>query len=106
MKSAIVFSGIGIFILVGAAIAFFPDAGLDHGKEVYAMQKCALCHSISGIGGKKLALDGVGSRLKSEELKKWIRTPKAMKPDTTMKSYPNLPEKDLIDLTAFLLTLK
>jgi len=29
-----------------------------------------------------------------------------MKPDTTMKAYPNLPEKDLSDLTAFLLTLK
>jgi hypothetical protein len=26
--------------------------------------------------------------------------------DTTMKAYPNLPEKDLSDLTAFLLTLK
>jgi mono/diheme cytochrome c family protein len=106
MKSAIVLSVIGILALVGAAIGFFPDDGIDHGKEVYAMQKCALCHSISGIGGKRLPLDGVGSRLKAEDVKKWIRTPKAMKADSTMKSYPNLPEKDLNDLTDYLMTLK
>jgi mono/diheme cytochrome c family protein len=106
MKTAIVFAGMGILAVVGAAIGFFPDNGLDHGKEVYAMQKCALCHSISGVGGKKLALDGVGSRLKAEDIKKWIRTPKAMKPDSTMKSYPNLPQKDLDDLTAYMMTLK
>jgi len=29
-----------------------------------------------------------------------------MKADTTMKAYPNLPEKDLSDLIAFLSTLK
>jgi cytochrome c1 len=70
------------------------------------MQKCALCHSISGVGGRKMALDGVGSKLKAEDIRKWIRTPKEMKADTTMKSYPNLPEKDLADLTAFLMTLR
>jgi cytochrome c2 len=105
MKSAIIIFLGGMLVFIGAAIAFSPDA-LDHGKEVYAMQKCALCHSISGIGGKKMALDGIGSRLKSEDIKKWIRTPKEMKPETTMKSYPNLPEKDLNDLTAYLMTLK
>jgi mono/diheme cytochrome c family protein len=106
MKLAVLISGIGILALVGAAVSFFPDAALDHGKEVYAVQKCALCHSISGVGGKKQALDGIGSRLKAEDIRKWIRTPKAMKPDSTMKSYPNLPEKDLDDVTAFLMTLK
>jgi mono/diheme cytochrome c family protein len=106
MKMAMVFAGIGILAVVGIAMGFFPDNGLDHGKEVYGMQKCALCHSISGIGGKKLALDGVGSRLKAEDIKKWIRTPKSMKSDSTMKSYPNLPQKDLDDLTDYLITLK
>jgi mono/diheme cytochrome c family protein len=106
MKMAMVFAGIGILAVVGIAMGFFPDNGLDHGKEVYGMQKCALCHSISGIGGKKLALDGVGSRLKAEDIKKWIRTPKSMKSDSTMKSYPNLPQKDLDDLADYLITLK
>jgi cytochrome c2 len=106
MKSAIAISGMVSIVLMSVAAVYCLDAGLDHGKEVYAMQKCALCHSISGIGGKKQPLDGVGSKLKAEDIKKWIRTPKAMKTNTTMKSYPNLPEKDLSDLTTFLMTLR
>jgi len=97
---------IGLLVFAGITLAFSPDSAADHGREVYAAQKCALCHSIAGIGGKKSALDGVGSKLKSEDMKKWIRTPKVMKPNTTMKPYPNLPEKDLDDLTTFLMTLK
>ncbi len=106
MKSAIAVLGIAFLFFVGAAVVSFSGSASDQGREVYAMQKCALCHSISGVGGKKLALDGVGSKLKSDEIKKWIRTPKAMKADSTMKAYPNLPEKDLNDLTDYLLTLK
>jgi mono/diheme cytochrome c family protein len=106
MRSAAVVPAIGILVLMIGAAAFSGDAALDHGNEVYAMQKCALCHSISGIGGKKMPLDGVGAKLKLEDIKKWIRTPKAMKPETTMKAYPNLPEKDLGDLASFLMSLK
>jgi len=73
---------------------------------VYATQKCGLCHSISGVGGKKMALDGVGAKLNPDTMKKWIKTPKNMKSDTTMKPYPNLPEKDLNDLIEYLMTLR
>jgi cytochrome c2 len=106
MKSSMVILGMGILAFFGAALVFSRDGGTDQGLEVYAIQKCALCHSISGVGGKKLALDHVGAKLNAGEIRKWIKTPKAMKPDTIMKSYPNLPEKDLADLTAFLLTLR
>lgn len=106
MKRALVLSFLGLVVLAGAAIALSPQSAAEHGKEVYAVQKCALCHSIGGIGGSKSSLDGVGSRLSSEDLKKWIRTPRQMKPSTIMKPYPNLPEKDLNDLTAFLLSLR
>jgi cytochrome c1 len=106
MRSTAAVSLAVVLVLIIGAAAFCGDAVLDHGKEVYAMQKCALCHSVSGIGGKKMPLDGVGSRLKAEDIKKWIRTPKTMKPETTMKAYPNLPEKDLNDLASFLTSLK
>ncbi len=105
MKSVMIFTGAIASIILCVAFMFQDDAS-DRGREVYAMQKCALCHSIAGIGGKKMPLDRVGSRLKSEDIRKWVKTPKAMKADSTMKSYPNLPEKDLSDLTAFLMTLK
>ncbi len=106
MKSAMIFSLTGILAIMGVAPALTQDSGMQQGREVYAIQKCALCHSISGIGGKKKELDGVGSRLKPEDMKKWILTPKEMKPDTAMKAYPNLPQKDLSDLIAYLMTLK
>ena len=105
MKTAVTLTLVAAPVFLYSLVLSF-DASVDHGKEVYAVQKCALCHSMGGIGGKKMALDGVGSRLKPEEIKKWIRTPKEMKPDTTMKPYPNLPERDLNDLTAFLTTLR
>ena len=57
-------------------------------------------------GNKKNPLDGVGKKLSAEDIKKWITTPKAMKPDAKMKAYPNLPAKDLDALVAYLLSLK
>lgn len=106
MKSATIIAVAGALILSCAAVSFSQENASERGREVYAMQKCALCHSISGIGGKKLPLDRVGSRLKPEDMRKWIRTPKSMKGESTMKAYPNLPEKDLNDLIAFLMTLR
>ena len=106
MKTAAMVAGFLVLTGIGAWGVLTDDDAVDHGKTVYAVQKCALCHSIGGIGGKKLALDGVGTRLKPDAIQKWIRTPKVMKSDTTMKSYPNLPEKDLADLTAYLVTLR
>lgn len=106
MKPAVIIICGAALLVVGVAIALSLDSTEDRGVEVYAMQKCALCHSVSGIGGKKMALDGVGSRLKPDDLRKWIQSPRSMKADTTMKAYPNLPEKDLRDLVAYLSTLK
>jgi cytochrome c2 len=93
-------------IIALCIIAFSQDSTVEHGKEVFVMQKCDLCHSISGTGGKMSALDGVGSKLNPNTMKKWIRTPKEMKSGTVMKPYPNLPERDLNDLIAYLMTLK
>ena len=36
---------------------------VDRGMQVYAAQKCSVCHSIAGKGNKKGALDDVGSKL-------------------------------------------
>jgi len=90
---------------LAAGSAFAADA-VEHGKEVFAAQKCSMCHSIAGKGNAKNVLDGVGAKLKADAIKKWIKTPKEMKADAKMKAYPNLADKDLEDLTAYLLTLK
>ena len=72
MKSAMTFFLAAALVIMGAVFVFPQSARVKNGREVYALQKCALCHSISGIGGKKMPLDGVGSKLDSEEIKKWI----------------------------------
>jgi len=101
------------FLFAFAATAGAQDAAkIDKGKQVYAAQKCQVCHSVAGVGNKKGALDAVGSRLKEEEIRQWIvaapeMTAKAKaerKPP--MKAYASLPKEDLDALVTYLATLK
>ena len=106
MKRVVLFVLGASLIVLCVAVAFSTDAAVDRGKEVYKVQKCAMCHSIAGVGNKMSPLDGCGTRLKADEIKKWIKTPAVMKADTTMIDYPKLSDKDLEDLTAYMLSLK
>ncbi|MDR0310237.1 MAG: cytochrome c [Acidobacteriota bacterium] len=95
----------GALIFSGNAAIFSQNAAADQGSKVFAAQKCSLCHSIRGSGGDE-ALDGVGARIKPDDFRKRIKTPKEVKAGSEMKAYPNLPEKDINDLIAYLMTLK
>ncbi len=82
------------------------------GQEVYAAQKCVLCHSIAGKGNPKGSLDGVGSKWNADEIREWIVNWKAMaaKHNATrkppMKDFSALPKADVDGLVAYLQTLK
>ena len=101
-------------VLALLAPAFAQDAA--KGKQVYdsATPKCKMCHAIGGEGNAKGSLDGVGSKLKAEEIKAWIRTPKEMAAKTKaerkppMLAYPadKLSDADVDALTAYILSLK
>ncbi len=107
MKKGLMLSLAGSWALAVGFASYAAQAGdAAHGKEIYTAGKCQMCHSIAGVGNKAHPLDGVGSKLSAEDLKKWIVTPKQMQPTTKMKAYPNLPEKDLNDLVAYLMSLK
>ncbi len=93
------------------------DAGLvAKGKKVYdaASPKCKMCHAIGGEGNAKGSLDGVGSKVKAEEVKAWLRSPKEMaakanadrKPPMPAYTKEKLSDEDLDSLTAYLLSLK
>jgi mono/diheme cytochrome c family protein len=94
-----------------AAAAAAQDAKVTKGIEVYAAQKCALCHSIGDKGNKKGPLDGVGSKLTAADVRAWMTDAKGMtvktkatrKPD--MKSYA-LPADELDALVAYMMSLK
>ena len=89
-----------------AAPVLADDAAVTKGKAVFEAQKCMMCHSVEGKGNKNKPLDGVGSMLKPEEIKKYITNPKDVKPDSKMKAYPSLPPEDLDALVAYVSSLK
>ena len=101
-------------VVIAAAMAFSlkaADPKVDRGKQIYAEQKCGLCHSIGDSGNKKGPLDEVGSRLKDAELRSWIVDAKGMTDKTkaprkpAMKNY-DLPKDDVDALVAYMATLK
>jgi len=105
---------IGALILVGIA-ASLPAAGQDakRGQEVYTAQKCSVCHSVAGKGGKASPLDGVGAKLSADDIKQWITHPKeaAAKANSTKKppmpaKYGTLPPADIDALVAYMASLK
>ena len=83
------------------------------GEEVYAAQKCQICHAIAGKGNKANPLDGVGKKLSADDIKKWITHPvemtaqaKSTKKPPMPAKYGSLPAADLDALVAYLASLK
>ena len=82
------------------------------GEQLYTAQKCQICHSIAGKGGK-LALDGVGKKISAEETRQWIVNPKEMTTKTKSDKKPPMPDRysklpaaDIDALVAYMQSLK
>jgi mono/diheme cytochrome c family protein len=94
-----------------AATASAQDAKIAKGAQVYADQKCAMCHSIGDKGNKKGPLDGVAGKYSQEELRAWIVDAKGMTAKTNAPRKPfmnnyTLPKEDLDALVAYMAGLK
>ena len=113
-------AGVFVAALTLTALAAAPrvaraqDAELvAKGKKVYDAQKCSMCHSIAGKGGKSSPLDGVGTKLTAEQIHEWIVEPIAMakkvgstKKPPMAKKYDKLPKGDIDALVAYMQSLK
>ena len=103
---------IAVLIAAGTTVSAQDKAAIDRGTQVYAAQKCNVCHSVAGKGNKKGPMDGVGAKLSADEIRQWIvNAPEmAKKAKATrkppMKSYPNLPKEDVDALVAYMQSLK
>ena len=103
---------LGVLLAANQSAAAQDKPQIDRGMKVYADQKCSACHSIAGKGNQKGALDSVGSRLTTDEIRAWIVNPAEMtkkakaerKPP--MRAYPNLAKEDLDAVVAYLASLK
>ena len=101
-------------LVFSAGIANAQDAAqVKKGEQVYAAQKCSVCHAIAGKGSKANPLDGVGKKLSADEIRAWIVTPieAAAKAKSTKKppmpaKYGKLPAADLDALVAYMQSLK
>lgn len=89
------------------------EDAVKRGQEVYAAQKCSVCHSTAGKGNKANPLDGVGKKLSADEIKQWITNPTEMtaKSKSTKKppmpaKYGKLPAADVDALVAYMQSLK
>lgn len=106
-------TAIAVLGLAWAVPAAAQDAKqIEHGKTVYAAQKCSICHSIEGKGQVKGPLDGVGSKLSNDEIREWIVNPAEMTKKTKaerkppMRAYPKLAKEDVDGLVAYMASLK
>jgi mono/diheme cytochrome c family protein len=101
-------------LLATAAAAHAQDAAaVARGQQVYTAQKCQICHSIAGKGGKANPLDGVGAKLSAADIRQWITHPTEMtaKAKSTKKppmpnKYGSLPAADIDALVAYMSSLK
>lgn len=101
-------------LVVGAALAApaIASAQADKGAQVFAAQKCSMCHAIAGKGNAKGPLDGVGAKYSAADLKEWIVNAKVMMEKTKatrkppMRDFSALPAADVDALVTYLRTLK
>ena len=100
----------GVVLLASVAgVASAQDKA--KGAQIYVDQKCSVCHSIAGKGNAKGALDDIGSKRSTDEIRQWlvdakgmtVKTKAARKPE--MKAY-SLPKDELEPLVAYLSSLK
>ena len=75
---------------------------VEAGKQAFESYGCSSCHSVAGTGNTSAPLDGVGSKRTPEELKRLIISPPAGSAMPAM----DVPQSDLNNLVAYLLTLK
>ena len=99
------------FCLGFGAAAAAQDAKATRGQQLFADQKCTLCHSIGDKGNKKGPLDGVASKISADEIRSWITDAKGMTAKTKATRKPEmkafaLPKDDVDALVAYLGTLK
>lgn len=113
MRGLFLVAGFTVWAATGlAATAGAQTAPIERGQKAYSAEKCAICHAIEGKGNAKGQLDGVGSKLTSDDIRQWIvaapemsaKSKAARKP--AMKAYANLSKEDLDGLVAYLASLK
>ncbi|MCS7225036.1 MAG: cytochrome c [Armatimonadetes bacterium] len=82
------------------------DSPVARGQAVYEETGCATCHPPAEAGpGIGPVLKDLSKKFTDEQLKKILRDPRLLNPNTTMPAFEGT-EEELVDLIAYLKTLK
>jgi ubiquinol-cytochrome c reductase cytochrome b subunit len=101
----------GVFILIGLSVHDLSkiermDPAVAGGRALYERLGCAGCHRVHGAGGAVGPdLSYVGETRTRDWLIQHFRDPQSTAPGSIMPKFP-LKEKELNDLTAYMLSLK
>jgi mono/diheme cytochrome c family protein len=111
-SSSLFITAITVALVAGApGVARSQDAA--KGEQVYAAQKCSVCHMVAGKGNKASPLDGIGAKLSADDIRMWIVEPVQMaakasstKKPPMPKKWASLPAAELDSLVAYMQSLK
>lgn len=116
-----VFTGVLVFAAAGLFAAMQPSTPpqppqtltevtdttqIARGRGLFRSVGCIGCHSAEGVGRNRYPLDSVGSRLPADTLRLWIVDPDAVLPGVRKPTYDYLPDEEVDDMVAYLLSLK
>lgn len=82
------------------------DPLVERGWEVYQAEGCSSCQSIAGQGSPRYPLDGVASRLTSDEMRLWVVAPQQIRQGVRKRAYEHLSRDEVDALVAFLEILR
>lgn len=112
-SQALLTIAIAAVALIALARPAAAQGDAKKGEQVYTAQKCQICHSIAGKGGKASPLDGVGAKVSADDIRHWIVNPKEMATKMNSQKKPPMPDRygklpaaDIDDLVAYMLSLK
>ncbi len=77
------------------------------GRRLFLEAGCHGCHEVEGVAAPRIGppLGGVGAKVGGAWLAWWLRDPKGYLPQTRMPNFL-LPDQEIADLSAFLLSLR
>jgi putative heme-binding domain-containing protein len=95
-----------VLFFVGSSFAQEEKALVEKGQKLYTEKKCSICHKIDGVGGKiGPDLSDVGNRRDAEWIKRFLKAPKSVNPETKMPPFKGTDE-ELEPLVSYLMSLK
>jgi len=93
--------------LTRAELRTVAGTGLSPGAAVFQTRGCMNCHSLHGQGGTfGPPLDTIGSELSAEEIRNYVKNPKAVNPEARMPAQTQLSDREREAVAEFLSGLR